>query len=98
MATQTFAKEYDTSKKLTQELLLWLHKIIWMMLFYPKAIDLTLLVVLVAIAASQTSVTIKTDKSVYKLLDYCSTYTDATIRYKASGMIIKAHSDVSYLS
>ena len=42
--------------------------------------------------------TIKTDKSVYKLLDYCAIHPDDTLQYKSSVMILKSHSDVSYLS
>ena len=38
------------------------------------------------------------ENSIHKLLDYCATYPDATLRYKASDMIVKAHSDASYLS
>ena len=33
-----------------------------------------------------------------KLLDYYATHPSATLRYKASGMVPKAHSDASYFS
>ena len=33
-----------------------------------------------------------------KLLHSCATYPNATLRYKASGMVLKAHSDASYFS
>ena len=33
-----------------------------------------------------------------QLLEYLATYTDATIRFRASDMIMNVHSDASYLS
>ena len=75
-----------------------MQQIIGTLLFYAKAIYLKLLVILGTISTAQTSGTIEMDKAVYKLLNYCSKHTDATLQYKASGMILKSHSDVSYLS
>ncbi len=37
-------------------------------------------------------------QKVKQLLDYLATYPDATIRFKASDMILNIHSDASYLS
>ena len=37
-------------------------------------------------------------KLIQHLLDYCATNPNATIRYKPSDMILKIHSDASYLS
>ena len=36
--------------------------------------------------------------AIQNLLDYCDTHPDANLRYKARGMILKVHSDSSYLS
>ena len=33
-----------------------------------------------------------------KVLDYAATHQDATITYRASGMVLEVHSDASYLS
>ena len=42
--------------------------------------------------------TIEIKKEIHKLLDYCATHPDATLQYKASGMILRVHSDASYFS
>jgi hypothetical protein len=50
------------------------------------------------IAHEQTKATEKTDMSVNHMLDYCATHPDATIRFRASDMILNIHSDASYLN
>jgi hypothetical protein len=40
----------------------------------------------------------KKQAAIDQLLDYLATHTDATIRYRASDMILHIHSDDSYLS
>ena len=67
-------------------------------MFYAKAIDLTILVALVTIAAAHTSGTIGTEKAMRKLLDYCATHPNLKLRHMASGMVLKSHSDALYLS
>ena len=46
----------------------------------------------------QTQVTIKSDKVVSKFLDYMSTYSNATIFYSVSDIVLHIDSDASYLS
>ena len=75
-----------------------MQQIIGTLLFYAKAIYLTILVALDTFAAAQTSGKIETEKATQKLLDYCATHPDATVQYKAIGMILKSHSDASYFS
>ena len=60
--------------------------------------DPTLAVALSTIAAEQSKATEKTAKAVNKLLNYCATHPNAAIRYKASDMILRIHSDTSYLT
>ena len=62
-------------------------------MFYAKAIDLKILVALGTIVSSQMIGTFKIEKEIQKLIDYYATYPNATLRYKASGMVLKAHSD-----
>ena len=57
-----------------------------------------ILITLGTIAAVQTSGTTKIENSVHKLLDYCATHPDATLQYKASGIILKAYIGASYFS
>ena len=68
------------------------------LLYYARAVDATLLVALGTIAAQQTNSTEQTNKAIAQMLDYCHTHPSATIRYRASDMILKIHSDASYLS
>ena len=51
-----------------------------------------------AIGASQASATENTRNEINKLLNYCATYPSDGITYRASDMILAAHSDASFLS
>eukprot|EP00957_Ditylum_brightwellii_P208666 15358432-Ditylum_brightwellii.AAC.1 len=51
-----------------------------------------------AIAAKQVSPTEKTAKALMHLLNYCATFPNAVVRYKASSMVLHIHSDASYMS
>eukprot|EP00957_Ditylum_brightwellii_P120381 9185224-Ditylum_brightwellii.AAC.1 len=50
------------------------------------------------IAATQTKGTQETAKAVMHLLNYATTHPNAVICYHRSDMILKIHSDASYLS
>ena len=51
-----------------------------------------------SIATKQAAPTEKTMQKVKQNLDYAATHPDAIITYCASGMVLAAHSDASYLS
>jgi hypothetical protein len=68
------------------------------LLYNARAVDPTLLVPLSALASQLSTATATTIKAVSHLLDYCSTHPEYTIRYFASDMQLKIHSDASYLS
>ena len=51
-----------------------------------------------SLAASQSKATENTAKACTKLLNYAATHPNAVIRYTKSGMILRIHSDASYLS
>jgi hypothetical protein len=57
-----------------------------------------MLVSLGTLAAAQTKGTTATAKACTQLLNYAATHPDALICYTASDMILKLHSDASYLS
>jgi hypothetical protein len=63
-----------------------------------RAVDPTLLVTLSTLASQLSTDTTTAIKAVAHLLDYCSTHPEDTIRYYASDMQLKIHSDASYLS
>ena len=50
------------------------------------------------LASSQLKGTEETKEAVTHFLNYCATHPDATFRFHASDMILKIHSDASYLS
>ena len=67
-------------------------------MYYRRAVDLTVLPALSSIASEQASATNNTERKCEKLLDYLATHDNAKIRYCASDMLLKIHSDASYLS
>jgi hypothetical protein len=50
------------------------------------------------LASEQKKSNAATTYKVIKLLNYCATYPEATLRYHALDMILNIHSDASYLS
>jgi hypothetical protein len=68
------------------------------LLYNARAVDPTLLVPSSALASQLSTSKTTTITSVSHLLDYCSTHPESTIRYFASDMQLKIHSDASYLS
>jgi hypothetical protein len=68
------------------------------LLYNARAVDPTLLVPLSAMASQLSTATATAIKAVSHLLYYCSTHPESTIRYFASDMQLKIHSDASYLS
>ena len=81
----------DERKKMVQQ-------IIGGVLYYKRAVDLTVLPALSSIASEQASATENTDKKSTQLFDYLATHDNARIRYHASDMVLNIHSDASYLS
>ena len=57
-----------------------------------------MLVALGDISSVQSKATEETNKEIDWLLDYATTHPDASITYTASNMILRIHSDASYLS
>ena len=74
------------------------QQIISGVLYYGRAVDLTVLPALRSIASEQASATENTEKKCTQLLDYLATHDNARIRYHASDMVLNIHSDASYLS
>ena len=75
-----------------------LQEIIGTLLYYARAVDSSMLVALGALASAQTQGTKATATACAQLLNYCATYPNTTVRYHHSDMILKVHSDASYLS
>jgi hypothetical protein len=67
-------------------------------LYCARAVDPTLIMPVNVLASEQTKSTAATVDKIIKLLNYCTTHPEATLRYHASEIILNIHSDASYLS
>ena len=75
-----------------------LQQIIGTFLFYSHAINPTLLTALSELSSAQATATDATKCACQEFLDYCASHPDGSIRYHASDMILKLHSNSSYLN
>ena len=75
-----------------------LQQVVGSFLYYARAVDPTMLLELGDIAAAQSRGTLHTMAALHHLLNYAHTHPVATIRYRASDMVLHTHSDASYLS
>jgi Reverse transcriptase (RNA-dependent DNA polymerase) len=88
----------DNSQPLDKKGILRLQQITGKFLYYSRAVDPTMNVTLSTLASQQAKGTEQTKKDAAKFLNYCATHPEATLRYHASDMILKIHSDASYNS
>jgi hypothetical protein len=88
----------DNSATLTKDGITRIMKIVGTSLYYARAVDGTMLVTLSSLASKQAKATKLTNSDVHRFLDYCATHPDATLKYQASDMILKIHSDAGYLN
>jgi hypothetical protein len=87
-----------TSPPLSKEDIKQVQCVINSILYYARAVDLTVLMALSTIASEQSRGTESTMKKCKQLLNYLATHPDATVHFHASNMILNIHSDASYLS
>jgi hypothetical protein len=88
----------DSSPKLSPDKIKEIWRIVSSIFYYAHAMDTTVLMALSSTAFELTKGTMNTMEKAKQLLDYLATNPDATIKYRASDMIINVHLDVSYLS
>jgi hypothetical protein len=88
----------DISPKLSDAEIKEIQRILGSILYYVQVVNITVLMALSSIASKQTRGTMNTMAKAKQLLDYLATHPDATIRFRASDMILNVHSDTSYLS
>ena len=67
-------------------------------LYYAIIVDVTILAAIATLSSQQYNATDKTYMNVRWFLDYVATHTNAKIRYHASDMVLRTHSNASYLS
>jgi hypothetical protein len=93
-----YSKEPDESPPLDADGMQRVREVVGALLFYARAVDSSILKALGTIASQQAKSTKATMQAVTKLLNYCASNPDTTIRYIASDMILTIDSDASYLS
>jgi hypothetical protein len=74
------------------------QQIVGSILYYARAIDMTVLMALSLIVVEQTNATEKTMDQCIQLLDYLSGHLNAKVQFHASDMVLNIHLDALYLS
>jgi hypothetical protein len=93
-----FTTPADTTTPLTDAEKLTLQQVIGCLLYYARAVDPTMLVVISTLASAQANGTASTTEAMHQLLDYCDTHSDAEVRFHSSDMVLQVSSNASYLS
>jgi hypothetical protein len=75
-----------------------LHKLGGALIYYACAVEPMLIMSVNVLASEKTRAAAATADKIIKLLNYCTTHPEATLRYHASDMILKIHSDAPYIS
>ena len=88
-----FVAEEDTSPKLNNDSIKRVQAIVGALLYYDRAVHNRLLVGLSAIGTQQAAATEQTAAAIDQILYYIATYPNNGITYRASDMILAAHSD-----
>ena len=88
----------DNSTKLSPREIKHVQQIVGTFLFYARAEDPTMLTALSTIATEQSQGTQTTKDKAEHFLKYAASHPDATIKFFKSDMLLKVHSDASYLS
>ena len=86
----------DTSPPLDEAGIKRIQAIVGAVLFYGSAVNNKLLVTLNSIGTQQAAETESTNEAVNQMLDYLATYQNYGIVYRASDMILAAHSDTGF--
>ena len=84
--------------KLTDTEIKQVQRIVGSILYYTRAVDLTVLMSLSTIASEQMKGTEKTLEKAYQVLDYLASHPNAMVQLRASDMVMNIHLDASYLS
>ena len=88
----------DSTPRLDKKDIKRVQQIVGSILYYARAVDMTVLMALSTIAIEQTKATEQTLARCFQLLDYLAHHSTAKVRFYASDMIMNIHSDASYLS
>jgi hypothetical protein len=82
----------DTLQTLDKKEIKAVQRIVGSILYYARAVDMTVLMALSMIASEQTKGTECTMEKALQLLDYLATHPNAKVLFRASDMIMNIHS------
>jgi len=88
----------DTSPAISSADKLRLQEVLGTLLYYARALDVTILTAISELSTEMATGTVKTMSKLSQLLDYLSTNPEAIIQYYPSSMQLAIESDASYLS
>ena len=94
-ARQHFAVATDGTALLDKDGKTFVHQVTFTFLYYSRAVDITMLVTLSAIALEKASPTENTMKNIMQFLDYAASQEKAVVTYHASDMVLACHSNAS---
>ena len=92
-----YSNEDDDSPPLDSDGILRVQSIASAQLLYSQTVDNKQLVALRELGQQQAPATQATNNAILQLLDYAATYPSDGITFRASEMILSAHSDAAYL-
>jgi len=88
----------DTSPPASKEDLKTLQIIIGSILYYARAVDATMLTAVCLLSSQQPAPAAATMRAAYRLLGYAKLHPNHITVFKPSDMILRVHSDASYLN
>jgi hypothetical protein len=83
----------DITWKLNDKEIKQLQKIVGIILYYARAVDMMVLMALSTIASEQSKGTEFTIEKAYQVLDYLAMHPDAKVQFQAPDMVLNIHSD-----
>ena len=95
---QQFVEEPVPSPPLDKKGQKYIQRVNGKLLYLARAVDSTMLVALSNLASEQAAPTEETMRRARWLLDYATSNETAVVTFRASDMVLAAHSDASYLS
>jgi hypothetical protein len=97
-AKKQYATQDSTAPLLNYKAKRFIQQVCGKFLFLGRAVDITLLCPISAIASQSSKLTTDTMQQTLQLLDYLATQEDAVLSYHTIDMVLAVHSDASYLS
>jgi hypothetical protein len=91
-----YADQPNDSPKLDKAGTKYIQQVAGTLLYYGRAVDITILPALSSIASEQAAPTERTMAKVKQLLDYCASQEKAIITYNVSKIVLAVHSNAGY--